>query len=454
MRRGWRLEEFLRRRLARKTPDPDWALSPPPGWFEGLLSDTRFFHRYPQYAGVVARMDPFPTNAIDTMAVALRHPDDPRSRIRLLVNLDYCRKYPQYRSGFLLHEIQHVVLGHLTNRKFHAVRYPRLMEVAMEMSADELIADPMPPGGLGMKAFERFGVRPGQSTLERYRLLVGGFECGQLRVRDQWFEQMRDTHRPGQSGTGHGAGLGDLIDARSDAPSERNWNRRGLGNPLQEDELREMKEAIAKHLRNPRGGLDDPRGYVRQRFAKELPRTLIPTTSGGRLNWQRILLEVFPRRRQMQPSYLRPSRRFRSRVGEIPGRVRRCPKPEILVGIDTSGSMTGSSLDLIAKEIHSLAPFARLTIIECDAAVHRVYPMPGCLGPFVGGGDTDFSPVFDEARRWDHFEGVIYFTDGRGSMPAIPPPLETLWAVTHHDPFHPDWGTVIRVGALPASRDE
>ena len=147
----------------------------------------------------------------------------------------------------------------------------------------------------------------------------------------------------------------------------------------------------------------------------------------------------------VHPDYLRPNRRFPDRVGEIPGRRRRPPKPRLLVGIDTSGSMTSEALDRVAKEIQRLARLARLTLVECDAAVHRIYPMAGRLGPFVGGGDTDFVPVFDEARAGRDFEGLVYFTDGKGNLPAVAPSVPTLWALTHGDPFNPGWGLVIRL---------
>jgi hypothetical protein len=178
---------------------------------------------------------------------------------------------------------------------------------------------------------------------------------------------------------------------------------------------------------------------------------------------------------QVNPSYLRPNRRFPQRVGEIPGRTRRPPRPELLVAIDTSGSMTGDILDRVAREVRRLAMHARLTIVECDAAVHRIYPLGSRLGPFIGGGDTDFSPVFDEARRSDRacpeyargrggaegegpkasreieardtqrFEGLVYFTDGKAAMPPAPPRLPVLWALTHDDPFLVDWGTIVRL---------
>jgi predicted metal-dependent peptidase len=117
----------------------------------------------------------------------------------------------------------------------------------------------------------------------------------------------------------------------------------------------------------------------------------------------------------------------------------------LLVGVDTSGSMDGLSLDRIARELGRLAPHARLTIAECDAAVHRVYRLTARPQAFIGGGDTDFAPVFDEARGDGAFEGLVYFTDGKGRMPDVRRSLPTLWVVTHDDPFEPDFGSVVRM---------
>tara|TARA_R110002072_G_scaffold54129_2_gene142273 strand:- start:211 stop:1392 length:1182 start_codon:yes stop_codon:yes gene_type:complete len=391
-------------------------------------------------------MDPVATNTIPIMAVCLSRLDDPNSRLRLLVNLDYFERSPQFRAGVLLHEINHVLLGHLTEPKFRRVAYPRVLELAMELSADEGIPEPLPVNGLELSEFKKFGVRPGQSTLERYRLLVNALEEGRFKIQDWWFSRMRDTHRPQQEGGARGPGLGDILDAHSDGASERNWGRRerGLGGRSSELELRRMKEAIATHLSGERGGADDPSlAGTPRRMAKELERVVLRTGEGNQLNWPRVLREAFPRRRSVLPDYSRPNRRFLTRVGEIPGRRRRPPKPTLLVGVDTSGSMDGAALDRIASEIQSLARSARLTIAECDSVVHRIYPVGPRPRTFVGGGDTDFSPVFEEAQA-AHFEGLVYFTDGKGSLPA-PLALPTLWVLTHSDPFQASWGSVVRI---------
>lgn len=416
------------------------------GWFEQLLAETEIVRRYPAYAGVLARMDPIATTTVPIAAVALRRWDDPGSRIQLLINPEYAADHPDERAGILLHEIQHVLLGHLTDPKFHAVANPKVMEIAMEISADEPLAGLLPPNGFEIEAFAQYGIRRNQSTLERYVLLNRACQNGTLRLQNYWFSRMRDTHRPGRCGS-RCAGVGDSLDARSDGASERNWNRHWglLGPPTSNSALDRWRMMIAKHLRGERGGDDDLRDPTQPRFAKELQRVVFDVGTQARLDWATVLRRAFPQRRRVRPNYLRPNRRFPHRVGEIPGRTRRPPRPELLVGIDTSGSMSGDILDRVAREVRRLAAHARLTIVECDAAVHRIYPFGARLGPFVGGGDTDFAPVFGEARDIQRYEGLVYFTDGKGAMPAAPPSLPLLWALTHEDPFLADWGTIVRL---------
>jgi hypothetical protein len=439
---------WWRKLVGRASPAAPRVTALREGFFEELLAETRFLERWPRYAGVLARMDPIATNTVPIAAVALRRLDDPGSRILLLINVAYFDAHPEERAGILLHEIQHVLLGHLTDPKFHAVRYPLVMEVAMEISANEPLTGLLPDVGLEVPAFARFGVTPGQSTMERYRVLADAYDRGELTAERLWQARMRDTHRPAQCAAG-GAGIGDLIDARSDGASERNWNRSpwALGAPTARRELERMKLAIATHLRGERGGDDDPlRDPTQRRVAKELQRVVFDAGPRPEIDWARALREAFPRRRAVRPDYLRPNRRFPRRVGEIPGRTRRPPRPALLVAIDTSGSMTGEALDRIAREVQRLARHARLTIVESDAAVHRVYPLSGRLGPFVGGGDTDFAPALDAALTAHRgLEGIVYFTDGRGTMPALPPSLPVLWALPHQDPFLPDWGAIVRL---------
>jgi predicted metal-dependent peptidase len=107
--------------------------------------------------------------------------------------------------------------------------------------------------------------------------------------------------------------------------------------------------------------------------------------------------------------------------------------------------MDGAALDRIAEELARLRAHAKLTVVECDAAVHRVYALVRTPDHFVGGGDTDFGPAFDEAQGARAFEGVVYFTDGKGDLPEASPAVPTLWVLTHEDPFEPGFGSIVRM---------
>ena len=415
-----------------------------PGWFERALDESHFLARYPMYAGVLARMDPVATDSVDVMAVALRRLAAPEGRLQLLVNVAYLEAHPEDFAGVLLHEIQHVVLGHLSSAKLHVVSNVSAMEVAMELSANEAVHEPLPEPVLRIEQYARLGIAPGQSTLQRYAILAEAVRRGACRLprrASTW-----DAHRTRCRGVG--PGLGDRLDARAHGATERNWNRfGGLGLPSFPEEIEAMKRQIRAHLRGERGGDDDPsRDPLRERLAKSLDRLVVEVGGVREIDWPRVLANAFPRRRVVEPDYLRPNRRFPSRIGEIPGRARRPPRPSLLVGIDTSGSMNVDRLGRVAHEVRRLARHARLTIAECDAALQRVYALPPRLGPFVGGGDTDFVPVFDEAHaRGTRFEGLVYFTDGKGDLPPEPPSIATLWVLTNEDPFDCPWGATMRL---------
>ena len=209
-----------------------------------------------------------------------------------------------------------------------------------------------------------------------------------------------------------------------------------------------MRMQIQMHLQGPRGGADDPLLATGVRQAKELQRVVFELNGARRIDWKRALRAAFPSRRQVFADYMRPNRRFPQRIGVVPGRRRRPPKPLLMVAVDTSGSMTGAVLDSIAVQLRELQQCARIRIAECDSAVHRMYPFTGPPATFVGGGDTDFAPVFAEAARDSEVAGVIYFTDGKGSMPSPSPVLRTLWVITHNDAFLADFGSVLRMPSL------
>jgi hypothetical protein len=136
-------------------------------WLVTYVSSPDFLERYPYYAAILARLDPVDDPAFPWAAVSWS-----QGRLFLHVNVACLLKEPQHLRGVLLHEVHHVVLGHLTNERFRGVAHPDLLELAMEASANEYIRESLPEGAVTCERLHAFGLREGQSTLERYELLA------------------------------------------------------------------------------------------------------------------------------------------------------------------------------------------------------------------------------------------------------------------------------------------
>ncbi|HVH45760.1 MAG TPA: hypothetical protein VM925_25580, partial [Labilithrix sp.] len=135
-------------------------------WLEGFIADPGFVETYPYYAAILAKLTPVADPSVHRMAVSLHD-----GRFFLHVNVDAFMGEPQYLRGILLHEVHHVVLGHLTHTKFADPAEPELMELAVEMSANEHVEEPL-PRPITWRAYASFGIRAGQSTIERYEILL------------------------------------------------------------------------------------------------------------------------------------------------------------------------------------------------------------------------------------------------------------------------------------------
>lgn len=128
----------------------------------------------------------------------------------------------------------------------------------------------------------------------------------------------------------------------------------------------------------------------------------------------------------------------------------RMPVPNVMVAIDTSGSMGTVQLVDACNETNGIlkALGAAVTLCTCDAAVHgltKVKSVTEVLHALKGGGGTDFVPVFDAALKLrPRPEVLVFVTDGDGRYPEAPPPgIRVIWLVVGRYRRTPPWGEVI-----------
>jgi predicted metal-dependent peptidase len=391
-------------------------------WLAGFLRDPGFLQAYPYYAAILAKLTPVADPSVGRMAVSVHD-----GRFFLHINVDAFQAEPQFLRGVLLHEVHHIVLGHLANPRLSDVEEPELMELATEMSANEYIEEPLPPH-ITCRSYSAIGIRPRQSTWERYEILVRCLRETGKRPRPSPGEPQAgtiDDHRflaRGKKSPGGLAQTGLLID-------------------------RAVSEARADIEAREEVGQEPPRRHlVAGRSPERLVEELFDTTRAPEeiLDWRSALALFVARARAPVHTWSRPSRRFPERIFEVPGRTwvpQRSENPRLLVALDTSLSMTRSELEEIARQLVVLGEKAHVTVVECDVAISRVYPFAGKIDSVVGRGGTDLRPVFVPSFLGAHdIDGVVYFTDGEGPFPNDPPSVPTLWVLTKPLAFRCPWG--------------
>ncbi|GAC1521066.1 MAG: VWA-like domain-containing protein [Polyangiales bacterium] len=404
-------------------------------WLDGFIRDPAFLEAYPYYAAILAKLVPVADPSVARMAVSLHD-----GRFYLHVNVDSFTAEPQYLRGVLLHEVHHVVLGHLTHPKFAECEEPELMDLAIEMSANEYIEEELPPA-VTWRSYSSIGIRAGQSTRDRYELLVRHLQGTGSRPKPNAGE----------------AGSGTVDDHRHLARAEAPPGGVAQTALLVERAITEAREQRTGRLQEED---DDPNVSRRYLVAGRTPGRLIEelaeTTRAPDeiMDWRAALAMFVARARSPVHTWSRPSRRFPNRIFEVPGRSwapRRDAEQRLLVAIDTSLSMTKQELEEIARQLVVLSERAHVTIAECDVAVARVYPFAGRIENVVGRGGTDLRPVFAPSLLGAHdVDGVVYFTDGDGPFPKTPAPVPTLWVLTKPQNFRCPWGE--RAWLRPARR--
>ena len=122
---------------------------------------------------------------------------------------------------------------------------------------------------------------------------------------------------------------------------------------------------------------------------------------------------------------------------------------EVVIAVDTSGSVLDAVDEFGAtmRDIINCAKPQRTHVIYCDARVNRVDVFSAGQQlqlHAVGGGGTDFRPVFEYVQEQGLAPAcLLYLTDMYGSFPESSPSYPTLWCATSD--VEAPWGELIRI---------
>lgn len=156
-------------------------------------------------------------------------------------------------------------------------------------------------------------------------------------------------------------------------------------------------------------------------------------------------------------NWRRPDRRFIVQDLHMPSKSGHGAGWIVIWG-DTSGSIGNGELSRYMAELSGIIEDVRpkrLTILWCDAAIHRVDEVEEASDlariqyeGVGGGGGTSVHPVMewiaDHTEKPDMFIG---FTDGYVSFPEIEPSFPVIWASVTKDVTYP-WGEVVHINNI------
>jgi len=129
------------------------------------------------------------------------------------------------------------------------------------------------------------------------------------------------------------------------------------------------------------------------------------------------------------------------------------------VSMSVSGELVRSFLDQTASVLLQTETYTRrvnIRILQCDDRVRSDRKITSRKEleqyiedfPLVNGGGTDFRPAFQYVakllaeKQFRHLRGLLYFTDGCGTWPAVRPPYETAFIFVesrYRDTGIPPW---------------
>ncbi len=400
---------------------------------KGLLD--RIVDKEPLYAHIAYKL-----NVIESVEC----PSSGTDGVNLYWNKDFLSCFPEdQQCGVILHEILHCAFLHLWRRK---ERTPEIWNIACDYAINLVVnrTFPLPPGTLLDTQYINLSSEEIYDLLPVKDLKQQGW-CDKSDWGDGKKGQGQGKGKPAK-GSGAGDGLvkklvSGLADAAKKAKEDAARAKAKQKPEYQKEQEwdRGFDEAFTKNYSNA------PE-YLKRVVGK---KHYIPV-----INWQELVSQILSED-IVDYTFSQPDRRFLEWDFMLPELYSWDRVKDVIFGYDTSGSISKDDLRAYRKETLSIMEqFPSLSgwAAICDADLHAFKE----INPenaereieFLGGGGTDFRPVFDEVEtRALRPKAMFYFTDTYGSFPADPG-YPVFWLVHSrigdNSEYHVPFGKVIK----------
>jgi len=344
--------------------------------------------------------------------------------------------------GVYAHEVEHCALLHVFRR---GTRDAYEWNVACDYAINQLLVDAgltLPQGALidaqykGMSAEQIYAKRKSQGNPQpkqgkgQGQGQGKGKPCPTGTFEDAPKADSKDSGGKGSSGgpkPQHGQEKGqenDPGDGSGDIPTEQDWKIAAEQAAMAARKAGKMPGEADRQMRNGRQSPQD---------------------------WKQILREFVAATIPSDYSWSHPNRRYVATGLYLPGMVKE-NTGELVLAVDTSGSIDGPMLASFNTEIQAIADEAKpekIHVVYCDARVQKTDEfLPGdeLILKAKGGGGTNFQPVFDWVEEKEiQPKALIYLTDLEcGDRPSAPD-YPVLWVAPEWANRGVEFGEIVRM---------
>ena len=354
---------------------------------------------------------------------------------------------PAETQFILAHEALHCALSHFARRE-HRVKHR--WDLACDYAINPiLLAEGLtpPPGILHLKQYE------GMTAEEIYPLIDDNDMSDTL---DQHLYDKEDQFSEGGQNTSD-----NPLDHENEGnkPPEEKSPQDQSGGGNQGNQEKQDNSGGQQEFDENAGGSEAPPPPLNQDEAEELSiqwqqrlagaaqqaqqagklsgvmKRLIDSLLQPNLPWRMLLSRYMTAHARDDYSYTRPSTR-RGEPAIFP--TLKSSEINVLVALDVSGSVSDKELRECLSEINAIKGQmrAKITLIACDSDIVDGFPqvfepweevtLPDTV---LGGGTTDFRPVFNWVSQQDRQPDIlVYFSDAQGTFPSEPN-YPTLWLI-------------------------
>jgi len=351
--------------------------------------------KYPYFGMLASRLKHEPSDTLSGYA---------SNGVRFLYNSDFLERRSVEDVMFILTNcVMHHVLSHQQRR---LNRRGKLWQLSTDYAINNLLAKSglvIPMGANYNKDYE------GMYAEEIYDALKNDLNLGEGDAFGESGETPPESAMMEQEGDDSQSfsnidGIADELDAQN----ESQW---------------QYAASIAQEVAQRKGAM--PLGL--ERLGKKV--------KASDVDWRFELYNAVNRHMRNNYAFMPPNKKHIHRGIALPSLT--SDTLSLCVAIDTSGSIDDQLLGAFMEEFKTIMqnfPSVRIELIIADAKVHAHHTFQGGERmdfKLKGGGGTDYRPTFDYVEaNLPMTTMLLYFTDGEGSFPRIPPNYEVLWALS------------------------